>query len=347
MTQNKIDNIFYEILVSQLEKNKDKKIAFWGASLFLEDLLSRYDISEYKNIVGIIDKNVEKIGKKFKDFDVFSPEQIAELDLDKIILTIKNNSSERYKEIIDYLASKNLDISVEEVFKKENWIWFYEDKIFDKKFPIGDNFIYIPDYPKDHIQRIIVETNNFYEISDLKYLDKYLNKESVVLDIGANIGNHTVYWGKVANVKKVYSFEPIKSTFEKLKINVEINKLEDKVRIYNYGVGELYSKANIDNYDESNCGASTIAISQDGNIEIITIDSLNIEDKISLMKIDTEGFELGVLKGSVETIKKHKPIVYVEVDSDNLSEVEAFFEKNDYRKEKQVKETNYLFVPVI
>ena len=58
MTQNKIDNIFYEILVSQLEKNKDKKIAFWGASLFLEDLLSRYDISEYKNIVGIIDKNV-------------------------------------------------------------------------------------------------------------------------------------------------------------------------------------------------------------------------------------------------------------------------------------------------
>lgn len=344
MIQSKINDICYEILVTKLKENKNKKIAFWGASLIIEEFLNNYDLSEY-NIVGIIDKNIERIGKKIKNLPIISPEEIEILNLDKIFLTIKNNSSERYKEVINYLANKNLNIYVEEIFKKENWILYCQNLISDKKIPIRNSIIYIPDYPTDHIQNIIVETCDFYEINDLKYLDQYLDSKSVVLDIGANIGNHTIYWGKITNVEKVYSFEPIKSTFEKLKVNVEINNLENKVKIYNVGVGKVLSRANIDNYNATNCGASTIAICPNGNIEIITIDSLAIEDKISLIKIDTEGFELDVLKGAVETIKKHKPLIYVEIDSQNLIQAEAFFEKYNYRKEKQVKDTNYLFAP--
>ena len=346
MEQNEINNIYHKILIEQLEKNKSKKIVFWGASLILEEILNNYDLSKYENIIGIIDKNPEKMGKKIQNLTVFSPEKIDEMNLDKIFLTIKNNSSEYYQETVNYVKNKNLNIFVEEIFHKKNRLLYHQNLIFDKKFPIKNALIYIPDYPIDHIQRLIVETGDFYEIKDLKYLDQYLNNESIVLDIGANIGNHSIYWGKITNVKKVHSFEPIKSTYEKLKTNVQINNLEDKVKIYNYGVGKSHCKANIDYYDETNCGASTIAISQDGNIEIITIDSLDIKDKISLIKIDTEGFELDVLKGAIKTINKYKPIIYVEIDLKNILKVEEFFKNNNYKRERQVKDTNYLYVPV-
>lgn len=346
MNQDKINDFYYRILNEQIEENKNKKIALWGASLVLEEILNKYNINKYNNILGIIDKNSNRWGKDFAGYKIYSPEEIKNLDLDTIFLTIKNNSTERYNEIINYLSDENLNISVKELFNKNLWLTYHESLIFDKKFPIRNSLAYIPDYPKDYIQRIIVETGDFYEITDLKYLDKFLNQSSIVLDIGANIGNHTVYWGNITNVKKIYSFEPIKSTYEKLKTNIKINNLENKVKIYNNGVGRCHSKANIDNYDTTNCGASTITICQDGEIDIISIDSLNIKEKISLIKIDTEGFELDVLYGAIETIKKHKPIIYVEVDAINLQEIESFFEKINYKKEKQVKDTNYLYIPI-
>lgn len=77
---------------------------------------------------------------------------------------------------------------------------------------------YVPYYPTDFIQRILVETGSFYEqYYILEPLDKYLNKESIVFDAGANIGNHTLYWAKKTRVKKVYAFEPVEDTFEILK----------------------------------------------------------------------------------------------------------------------------------
>ena len=53
-----------------------------------------------------------------------------------------------------------------------------------------------------------------------------------------------------------------------------------------------------------------------GNIESIPLDSLNLTN-VDFIKIDVEGHELDVLKGSVETIKRFKP--YIELECNGLS----------------------------
>ena len=55
---------------------------------------------------------------------------------------------------------------------------------------------------------------------------------------------------------------------------------------------------------------------------------------------------MDVLKGAIKTINKYKPIIYVEIDLKNILKVEEFFKNNNYKRERQVKDTNYLYVPV-
>ena len=286
--------------------------------------------NERNNVASLIDK-IDK-----QENNIFKLETLLQNQIDCILnLTKKINEQEK-------MQNNNFE-KIKNITQKE-----YNIKLIsDKKFPIVNAMVYIPDYPLDYIQRSIVETGNFYEIEDLKYLEKYLNKNSVVFDIGANIGNHTVYWGKRLNVNKIYAIEPINVTYEKLCTNIKINGLDNRVIAYNVGVGSSISKAAIKVYDEANCGGSSITIDTNGNIDIITIDSLNIQDEhVDLLKIDTEGFEYEVLCGAKETIKKYRPVIYCEIDDENLSKVRQLMIDLDYKEEKQVKRTNYLFCPI-
>ena len=218
--------------------------------------------------------------------------------------------------------------------------------IKNDRFPIVNSIIYVPDYPSDYIQRTIVHTGNFYEIKDLKYLDKFLDKTSVILDVGANIGNHTIYWGKRTCVRKIYSFEPVDITYKKLLKNIEINALQNKVITYNVGVSDIISKGRIKVLDTANYGGSSISESCSGDFDIITIDSLDIkEENISLIKVDTEGFEYKVIKGAYNTIKKYKPYIYIEIN-DNKAEIEDLLSSLGYYKGELICKQNYLYRPL-
>ncbi len=58
------------------------------------------------------------------------------------------------------------------------------------RIPNGVKF-YLPLYPWDFIQRVIAESDDFYEIYMLRSLREYIPNNAVILDIGANIGNHS------------------------------------------------------------------------------------------------------------------------------------------------------------
>ena len=99
-------------ILKKIKQNKDKKILFWGASLFLKNFLKKYKIKN-PNIIGIIDKDSTKHGTKFSNYTVYSPEDIENLEPDIIIISIINFGYERQKSIKKNIKSyynKNIKI---------------------------------------------------------------------------------------------------------------------------------------------------------------------------------------------------------------------------------------------
>lgn len=105
MYQNEIANSrFATHLYMKLQE--DKRVVLWGASIFLEDFIKRYQIST-KNILGIIDINVTRQGKNIEGYKIYPPEILKSLEYEEIILTIVNGQDKRYEDIKNYLIKNN------------------------------------------------------------------------------------------------------------------------------------------------------------------------------------------------------------------------------------------------
>jgi FkbM family methyltransferase len=140
----------------------------------------------------------------------------------------------------------------------------------------------------------------------LNTLKPYLR--GTVLDIGANIGTHTIYYTKYAD--RVLAFEPNPIAYECLEHNLRNTsaKLQNVAVSDHFGFIDIIPQGN--NYGAVYTVPGT-------RIPTITIDSLQLE-QCNFMKIDVEGDELAVLMGAKETILKHKPVMCVEVNEHTL-----------------------------
>ncbi len=213
--------------------------------------------------------------------------------------------------IVDLFAEKNIYQSWKKyiTYMAEISGFDFESNIFmSKKYNVK---FYLPFWETDLIQQYILLQDKYYE-DQLLFRIKHVFGGGVALDIGANIGNHSIYFLKECNVKKVIAFEPVKQTFNILKRNIEINELQDNVILYNYGLGEMHSKARIVNYDLCNIGGTMLQNDENGGIEIFSLDELELDEDIQFIKIDVEGFEEKVIRGALRTIEKNKPVMLIE-----------------------------------
>ena len=217
----------------------------------------------------------------------------------------------------------------------------YLDKIMQKhdfiiKVKNSNIKFYLPYYSKDSIQKHIAQTQNFYELDYLNHICTIKNgiitnavQDGLVLDIGANIGNHTIFF-LTQKARKVISFEPVKDTFDILKKNIEINNFQNKVNLFNVGVGKTKGKAILKYYNSKNIGMSQLSSDQNGDIPIVSIDELNIEEKINFIKIDVEGFESDVIKGMTESLKRNKPLIMIEIRNYLFAEINDILQSIGY-----------------
>lgn len=196
------------------------------------------------------------------------------------------------------------------------------------------NELQIEGYVDDYVFETIKKNGDFYEKGILEKWTPYIKESKVVLDIGANLGNHTLYWGTEIPKCKIYAFEPYLPTFNLLKNNVTVNELGN-VTLYNKGVGKKKTFAYVSHVDEKNMGATTLEYNDDcDGIEVVDIDSLvqenEIKDVIDFVKIDTEGFEVDVLKGMELVLQSMHPDIWVEVGADTCNEVFDKLEQTGY-----------------
>lgn len=159
---------------------------------------------------------------------------------------------------------------------------------------------------QDHISNTLIERGNFYEVELLEALAGFLKPGDLVVDAGANIGNHTVYFSKVLGCR-VAAFEAVPSTFAYLKRNVAINQVEALVTAHNVALGAKASQATIKHYDENNVGGTSLQLGAEGDIPVRPLDELMAGEDVRLIKIDVEGMDLDVLKGASAIIEERRP----------------------------------------
>ncbi len=95
-----------------INSDKNDRIVFWGASLFIEEFIEKYFV-EFENILGIIDINPSRKGEHIGKYEIFSPDDIKSVNPDKIIVTVINDKQKRVQEISQKLISygiKNTEI---------------------------------------------------------------------------------------------------------------------------------------------------------------------------------------------------------------------------------------------
>lgn len=202
---------------------------------------------------------------------------------------------------------------------------------------IRNSRFYLPNYPLDIIQKCIVQSNDYWDIEALRLIDKYLKDEAVILDIGANIGNHTIYWGVERHAKKIYSFEPLKGSYGILLKNIELNDLQNKVVPYNFGLSDEETSASVKTFLSSNIGGTSFQKDGKGQFKFRTLDSLEFSEKIDLIKIDVEWHEFEVLMGAVKTINKHKPVIAIE-SFNRKAEIDTIFKELGYEQVETIRE---------
>lgn len=150
----------------------------------------------------------------------------------------------------------------------------------------------------------------FYEIGMLDAISKLPYRRGIAMDIGANTGNHTVFFSRFCNFDEVWAYEPNKATFALLKHNVN-KHCKRTVRLYNCAVGDRKGKvAFTDNIDNPAVNKVTRGKGDTTIIPITTVVT------IRLIKIDVEGYEAKVLKGASAVIERDKPELFVECHGD-------------------------------
>lgn len=195
--------------------------------------------------------------------------------------------------------------------------------------------------------------DKFWEDELLDVFNKYLNNDSIVIEVGSYIGDHTVYLSK--KCKFVYAFEGYLKTYYQLISSLFLNECWNVYPKHAVvGNGELYREASRESQDiwfpvwENNAAGARFVINA-GVDYSIKLDDL--KDKlfkpVTMIKTDVEGMDLNVLKGAYNIIQENRPIIIFEYNvlvAEPLDEYYKFFDEISYNVTK-IGEWNWLAIP--
>ena len=162
-----------------------------------------------------------------------------------------------------------------------------------------------------------------YVEEESRMLDQLLRPGMIALDIGANIGAHTIFMTKkVSPGGLVVAFEPQREIFQLLCANVALNALHN-VHTHHAALGAELGEIIvpfIDYEKGGNFGGLTLGNHDKGEtVPCRTIDDMKLR-RCDVMKIDVEGMENEVIIGATQSIEKYRPALYIENDRRERSE---------------------------
>ena len=244
------------------------------------------------------------------------------------------------------------------LFILPRWLRF---KIFNIKFlklyKTDTGIYYLPFFAfRDVVRNTIIE-NKIFDNDVFERSKRYIKENSVVIDAGANYGQLSILFSKAKPNVHVYAFEAYKYISEILQKNVLINN--SKVKVHNYILSDE-SKKNLIISESilkefNNYGSNFVDLKKKSNqgnlVDSVKIDDLNIQQEVSFMKIDVQGYDLKVLRGAEKTIKRNKMPIIIEYSKEfeskfnyKFSDFLEILKKINYKIEERISEANYLIV---
>ena len=175
----------------------------------------------------------------------------------------------------------------------------------------------------------VIYSFNIWEPEISKLIKKNANKNQSFVDVGANIGYHSLYASFF--FKEVIAFEPLPSVFNQFKQSIKLNNFTNIVA-HNLACSNKEGKSHIHYYRDdvanSSLNKSPTKKKSDQEPESLEIETVTLDrflkktrDRIGLVKIDVEGHEPLVIEGMKEIIKKHKPLIITEFLPTGLNKI--------------------------
>lgn len=175
----------------------------------------------------------------------------------------------------------------------------------------------------------VTDHDAFFGFKDetLVRLHALIRPEHTVVDIGGNIGIRALEFARLAHQGLVVSFEPDPDTFQRLQEHAARNPGR-RITVRNVGIGPTAQVLPLYRVEPGNSGMNRLlpdspAASLHPSVEVRILPLAEALDgtgatRVDLIKIDVEGFEMGVLEGSLPIIRRDRPVLFIEVDDDNL-----------------------------
>lgn len=162
-----------------------------------------------------------------------------------------------------------------------------------------------------------IYAHGVYEPEILSAIKRFLPDGGIFVDIGGNIGQHSLFAATVAGSKgRVISFEPIPRLAAQIRESADLNEMSDTITVHEIASSDQVGIAAF-RIRPGNIGGSGLH-DNDASHEEISVPTLPAdillakESRIDLIKIDTEGHELHALRGLTETLARFKPALIVE-----------------------------------
>ena len=201
--------------------------------------------------------------------------------------------------------------------------------------------MFLPTGPSDLIQHAILRNRSFYSAAMLEMVRRIMPMAGErVLDVGANLGNHTVFFSKVCGAREVEAFEPVHQSFLALERNVRLNGVQ--AILHNFGLSAHSGRAEA-KIHPLNLGGSRLLARPDGRIEIFSLDNLDVAP-FRAMKIDVEGWAADVLEGARRSISANRPSIVVEALPEEVERVHTILASLNYRQVERLGD-DYVYLP--
>ncbi len=177
--------------------------------------------------------------------------------------------------------------------------------------------------PQEHIQRQLF-WYGFYERDSILTWEFFMNKNKVVLDIGANTGYYSLVAAPLCH--RVFSFEPSAKTREGLNKNIALNACEN-ISVQSYALSDAVGRSVFYESAADNSGMSGLAEPENYSGKQETVSTITLDEwmnthgveQADMIKADVEGAEMLLLAGMKETIVKSRPVIFMEIRNELLN----------------------------